>query len=83
MGRGGFAGRGGFNGGFNAGFNGVAAPGQGGRSFTNDLYADYNGPEGGAGIPTGPASSVPLGAPVEPSKQIMIRNVCCPHLPAS
>ena len=67
MGRGGLVGRG--------GFNGAPVPGRNGRFFTNDLYADYNGPEGGVGIPTGPASNVAFGGVVEPSKQIMIRNV--------
>jgi hypothetical protein len=73
--RGGFAGRGGFVG--RGAFNGAPPPGRGGRYFTNDLYADYNGPEGVVGAPTGPSAGVmgPVGAALEPSKQIMVRNV--------
>jgi hypothetical protein len=47
---------------------------RGGRNFTNDLYADYNGPDGsvvanGMGGPAIPAANV------EPSVQIIVRNV--------
>jgi len=71
--RGGFAGRGGFVG--RGGFAGPPPPGRGGRYFTNDLYADYNGPEGVVGAPTGPSASLAPAVALEPSKQIMIRNV--------
>lgn len=79
-------GGGGFGGGPGAGVAAAAAAGgRPGRTFTNDLYADYNGPEGGA-VPTTavPGSIVPgampLAANLEPSKQIMVRNVSlrCP-----
>jgi hypothetical protein len=73
--RGGFRGRGGFGapGGFNQG-GGHMAPG---RNFSNDLYADYNGPEGGAPGPGG-APTEPSGLraePAEPNQQILVRNV--------
>lgn len=71
--RGGFAGRGGFVG--RGGFAGPPPPGRGGRYFTNDLYADYNGPEGVVGAPTGPSASLAPAVALEPSKQIMIRNL--------
>ena len=82
-------GGGGFGGGPGAGAGvaaaAAAAGGRPGRTFTNDLYADYNGPEGGA-VPTTavPGSIVPGAMPLapnlEPSKQIMVRNVSlrCP-----
>jgi hypothetical protein len=76
--RGGFRGRGGFGapGGFNQG-GGHMAPG---RNFSNDLYADYNGPEGGAPGPGG-APTEPSGLraePAEPNQQILVRNVSQP-----
>lgn len=102
MPRGGFmGGRGGFGGQFGGGFGGpmmgnhmggMGGGMRGGRNFTNDLYADYNGPEGGAAVtsvvggngivaPTGPAANI------EPSVQIMVRNVshassrvCCTEI---
>lgn len=44
----------------------------GGRAFTNDLYADYNGPEAGAGAGM---DAMPAATPAEPSTQILVRNV--------
>jgi hypothetical protein len=83
MARGGFAGRGGFGGGFAGGFvGGFGGPamGRGGRNFTNDLYADYNGPEGATESGTPAVGALPFAA-LEPSKQIMIRNVRLPQRP--
>jgi hypothetical protein len=80
--RGGF--RGGYRGGFRGGFAGGAE-----RTFNQDVYADYSGPDqqmgGGLRMDGGgyhggaPAysSSQPYGADfaLEPSQQIMVRNV--------
>jgi len=76
--RGGFRGRGGF--GAPGGFQGGGGHMAGGRNFSNDLYADYNGPEGGAGgvggvgAPTEPSGL--RAEPAEPNQQILVRNVC-------
>lgn len=73
-------GRGGFRGGFRGGYAG-AAPG---RDFSSqDLYADYSGPDsqsGGLRMEGYPAGGFAAGAPypgfeAEPSQQIMVRNV--------
>ena len=56
-----------------------------GRQFSNDIYADYNGPNGSGGsyshvgIPTGPHgyTAPPYGGGFpggEPNNQIMVRN---------
>lgn len=48
----------------------------GGRNFSNDLYADYNGPEGGEGMAVDqvtPSGLEPI--PAEPNQQILVRNV--------
>jgi len=72
-------------GGFRGGFGG----GGGERSFNQDVYADYSGPDqqmaggfAGGGAPTGPAAfggGAGFGGgadyQVEPSQQIMVRNV--------
>lgn len=81
---GGFMGRGGFGapmmGNHMGGMGGGAM--RGGRNFTNDLYADYNGPDGsavanGMGMGMGMGMGVPAmpAANVEPSVQVMVRNV--------
>jgi hypothetical protein len=83
---GGFMGRGGFGapmmGNHMGGMGGGAM--RGGRNFTNDLYADYNGPEGSVaanGMAMGMGMGMGMGAPtmpaahVEPSVQVMVRNV--------
>lgn len=76
-GRGGFGGGfGGHHGGFGGGHGGPAAAG--GRNFSNDLYADYNGPEGGAQNGEQPAAAATAGLraePAEPNQQILVRNV--------
>ncbi|KZT07037.1 RNA-binding domain-containing protein, partial [Laetiporus sulphureus 93-53] len=73
-------GRGGFRGGFRGGYAG-AAPG---RDFSSqDLYADYSGPDsqsGGLRMEGYPAGGFAAGAPypgfeAEPSQQIMVRNL--------
>lgn len=57
-----------------------------GRQFSNDIYADYNGPNGSgggyshAGVPTGPQgyNAPPYGAGFpggDPNNQIMVRNL--------
>lgn len=85
-GRGGFAPgmRGGFAPGFRGGFGGGMGGGMmaGGRTFTNDLYADYSGPEAeGAPKDEEMAGAIdPMGSglmpePAEPSAQILVRNV--------
>lgn len=88
--RGGYRGslRGGFRGGYRGGFRGGFAGGAE-RTFNQDVYADYSGPDqqmggglrmDGGGYQGGaPAYSggQPYGAdfPLEPSQQIMVRNV--------
>ncbi|WVR07945.1 hypothetical protein IAU60_004988 [Kwoniella sp. DSM 27419] len=80
--------RGGFGGGMGRGgmgfnnFGGHAAAAAGGRSFNDNIYADYNGPEGSSdamnvdGIPTGPAAGSGLKPqPAEPNQQILVRNL--------
>lgn len=55
---------------------GGAAAAAGGRNFSNDLYADYNGPEGGEGMAVdqvAPSGLEPI--PAEPNQQILVRNV--------
>lgn len=47
---------------------------RGGRNFTNDLYADYNGPDGSV-VANGMGGPVVPAANVEPSVQIIVRNV--------
>lgn len=72
------ANRGGFmpRGGFMNGGGMMAGGGRGGRTFTNDLYADYNGPEAGVGgHGAGMDAILPAATPAEPSTQIMVRNV--------
>ncbi|WWC73826.1 uncharacterized protein I206_107798 [Kwoniella pini CBS 10737] len=80
--RGGFAGRGGaFPGaglgrgmGFNPAYGGAAAAG--GRSFNDNIYADYNGPEGGDGMAVDGAGGSGLQRqPAEPNQQILVRNL--------
>jgi hypothetical protein len=79
--------RGGLRGGFRGGYPGAAGGGAG-RDFSNDLYADYSGPDqaapggaampgygGGAGYGSGATYS---GYDAEPSQQIMVRNVSTP-----
>lgn len=85
--------RGGFRGGYRGGFAGGVAAGGGGRDFSSqDLYADYSGPDqqgnmrmggygdgsayGGAGAYGGAAAG---GFEPEPSQQIMVRNVSASH----
>lgn len=89
--RGGFGG--GFRGGFRGGFQGGGMGAQGGRAFTNDLYADYNGPNGanGGGMEVDGAGAVAPAVPAEPNQQILVRNVsgfysdrsCTPYRPLS
>ncbi len=91
-GGGGFGFRGGFRGGFMGGGGmgmgmgggggmgmGMGGAGRGGRNFSNDLYADYNGPDGSAAnggmAVDGVGSGLPA-EPAEPNQQIMVRNVC-------
>lgn len=78
--------RGGFRGGLRGGFQGQGA----GRDFSQDLYADYSGPDqqqqsglrmdGYTGPPSGPAAQFGGGGygggfDAEPSQQIMVRNL--------
>lgn len=86
--------RGGFRGGLRGFRGGYAASGAPGRDFSSqDLYADYSGPDqpgGGGGLRMdgygggyGPAGGA-FGAPAfdaEPSQQIMVRNVSGPDTP--
>ena len=84
--------RGGYRGGYRGGFAGGVAAG-GGRDFSSqDLYADYSGPDsqgnmrmggygdsgayGGAGAYGAAAGA---GFEAEPSQQIMVRNVSAPR----
>ncbi|WRT69833.1 uncharacterized protein IL334_006824 [Kwoniella shivajii] len=84
--RGGFmgqAGPGGYGGGFGGGmgrgmgFNPqYGAQQAGGRSFNDNIYADYNGPEGGEGIAVDGAAGTGLKPqPAEPNQQILVRNL--------
>ncbi|PIL23178.1 hypothetical protein GSI_14487 [Ganoderma sinense ZZ0214-1] len=91
--RGGFRGssglRGGYRGGYRGGFAGGVAAGGGGRDFsTQDLYADYSGPDsqgnvrmGGYGDSSAYGGASAYGAAggggfePEPSQQIMVRNL--------
>jgi len=82
-------GRGGYMGGRGFGRGGYSRGGMGGgdgRQFSNDIYADYNGPNGSGGgfshvgIPTGPHgyNAPPYGSGFpggEPNSQIMVRNL--------
>ena len=78
-GRGGL--RGGLRGGFRGGFAGAAGGGAGRDFSSQDLYADYSGPDqAGAAIGTYPQGQYAAGAygagfDAEPSQQIMVRNV--------
>ncbi|OCF73339.1 RNP domain-containing protein [Kwoniella mangroviensis CBS 8886] len=77
--RGGFMGGGGFGGaGRGIGFN-PAYGAQGGRSFNDNIYADYNGPEGGEGMAVdGAGAGAGSGLkpqPAEPNQQILVRNL--------
>lgn len=81
-GRGGFGGHPGAFGGHHAhaGPGGPGGPGMTGRNFSNDIYADYNGPEGGAQNGAAPAGGAAETAglraePAEPNQQILVRNV--------
>lgn len=81
--QGGFGGgfqRGGFAGGFGGrgAYAGGVGGGVGGRNFSNDLYADYNGPSGavdGGMAVDGPVSSGLQPQPAEPNQQILVRNL--------
>jgi len=77
QGGGGFGGRGGYGGGGfggRGGYNNMG--GGGGRNFTNDIYADYNGPEGGNGMAVDGAAGPGFQArPAEPNQQILVRNL--------
>ncbi|KAK4685964.1 hypothetical protein P7C73_g4167, partial [Tremellales sp. Uapishka_1] len=87
--RGGFRGgmggpMGGFGGGFGMGghMGGAMGGGRGGRNFTNDLYADYNGPDatGGDVAMEGMEGAAVMGSGLpreaaEPSTQILVRNL--------
>ncbi|KAK8849790.1 hypothetical protein IAR55_005126 [Kwoniella newhampshirensis] len=77
MGMGMGLGRGGFAGGMGRGGYGGAVGVQGGRNFTNDLYADYNGPDGSAEAMAvdGGVSSGLQPEPAEPNQQILVRNL--------
>ncbi len=82
--------RGGFGGGFGGPMNGHMGGmmgDQGGRNFTNDLYADYNGPDGsgnGAMMDMSMMGGMMPVAPIlnqaEPSAQIKVRNVSPGHV---
>lgn len=84
---GGFGGRGGFRGGLAAagfggrgGYGGPGGPGgygggPGGRNFSNDLYADYNGPEGGMAVDGANGARAPVAEVGEPSQQILVKNL--------
>jgi len=83
--RGGLRGGGFRGGGLRGGFAGSSGPG-GGRDFNRDIYADYSGPDAPAN-PTGPSFNARSAAgafndlpDAEPSKQIMVRNVCISRL---
>lgn len=56
---------------------GMGGGGRGGRNFSNDLYADYNGPDGSAsnGMAVDPVGSGLQPEPAEPNQQILVRNV--------
>ena len=83
--RGGLRGlRGGYRGSFRGGFRGGYGGGPGAsRDFSNDLYADYSGPDQpapgsgmhGYGGNGGYAGGYAGGYDAEPSQQIMVRNV--------
>ena len=83
--RGGYGGiRGGFGMGYMGGGGGMGLgrgggpPQGGGRNFTNDLYADYSGPDSqanGGGMPVDGAGSGLKPEPAEPNQQILVRNV--------
>ncbi len=67
---------------------GMPGSGRGGRNFTNDLYADYNGPDGTAangGMDPAVAGGEPaaFAPPAEPSAQIHVRNVSVHYPDAS
>ena len=84
---GGFGFRGGLRGGYMGGGGGgmgmgmgmgMGGAGRGGRNFSNDLYADYNGPEGSAangGMAVDGVGSGLQSEPAEPNQQILVRNV--------
>lgn len=86
--RGGFGGRGGFGmngGGFGRGGYAGGAGAAGGRNFSNDIYADYNGPEGANGMQVdgaaggaGAAGSGLQPIQADPNQQILVRNVRIP-----
>lgn len=77
-------GRGGMGMGMGRGMGMGMGGGGGGRNFSNDLYADYNGPDGSASnaMAVDPVGSGLQAEPAEPNQQILIRNVspawCCP-----
>ena len=80
MGGGGMGmGMGGGGGGMGMGMGGMGGAGRGGRNFSNDLYADYNGPEGGASnggaMQVDPVRSGPAADQADPNQQILVRNV--------
>ncbi|WVO15019.1 hypothetical protein L204_102662 [Cryptococcus depauperatus] len=57
---------------------GASGPGgssHGGRNFSNDLYADYNGPDGGDMQVEEAAPSGMEPIPAEPNQQILVRNL--------
>lgn len=82
--RGTFYNRGGFGGAFGNHLGAIGGGQRGGRNFSQDLYAEYNGPDAAVpgaaegfdgsmvGVPAGPAV---VSVDLEPSTQIMVRNV--------
>ena len=60
---------GGFGMGMGRGGGGMGAGG--GRNFSNDIYADYSGPDGSAANGNGVARA----EPADPNQQIIVRNV--------
>ncbi|ORX37631.1 hypothetical protein BD324DRAFT_578776 [Kockovaella imperatae] len=69
----GMGGGGGYGMGMGRGGGGMGAGG--GRNFSNDLYADYNGPEGGAANGNGAGGGGASREPAEPNQQILVRNL--------
>lgn len=74
--------RGGSRGGFRGGYAGGGAAAAAGRDFSDNLYADYSGPDsqgGAAGLRMDGFAAGGYGAYAgyepEPSQQIMVRNV--------
>ena len=79
-GGGGYGGGGGGGYGMGMGRGGGMGGAGGGRNFSNDIYADYNGPDGSAANGNGMGGGAGARAePADPNQQIIVRNVSVPH----